>query len=175
MIPDAYVIMRSLFTMWKTEHSNVDNGGESKKFSHQMREKSIYNYLPTKLRECNVLSQVCLSTRGIPCHHYPWYIEPRPTGTPPLYRAPALPPVQGFPRHVQTSSRWTSLCRNPLDIFKLVHYEARMVGKRVVGVLLECFLVFKVTMSNKNKDSLKQYAINFFTEQESASKKEVIS
>ena len=26
-------------------------------------------------------------------------------------------------------------------MFKLVHYEARTVGKRVVGILLECFLV----------------------------------
>ena len=28
----------------------------------------------------------------------------------------------------------------PLDMFKLVHYEAGMIGKWAVGILLECFL-----------------------------------
>ena len=32
-------------------------------------------------------------------------------------------------------------CTEPTDMFALVHYEADMVGKRTVGILLECFLV----------------------------------
>ena len=31
----------------------------------------------------------------------------------------------------------------PPDMFKLVHYEACTVGKRAVGILLECFLFTK--------------------------------
>ena len=54
-----------------------------------------------------------------------------------LYRARAPPPhtmppprVQG-PGHVQTFSNWNSLYRNPLPkhMFKIVHFEAHMVGK----------------------------------------------
>ena len=29
-----------------------------------------------------------------------------------------------------------------LDMFELVHYEAHTVGKRAVGILLKCLLVF---------------------------------
>ena len=47
----------------------------------------------------------------------------------------------GTPRHIQTCSTWTSLYRDPLDIFKLVHYEPCTVYKWAVGISLECFLV----------------------------------
>ena len=53
-----------------------------------------------------------------------------------------------LPRYVQTCSTLTSLYRACLlykdllpDMFKRVHYEARMVGKHMVGILLDCFLV----------------------------------
>ena len=32
----------------------------------------------------------------------------------------------------------------PLDMFKLLHYKARTIGKRVGGIQLECFLVVEV-------------------------------
>ena len=41
----------------------------------------------------------------------------------------------GNPRHVQLVQA------GPL-MFKLVHYEALMVGKWAIGILLECLLVF---------------------------------
>ena len=52
----------------------------------------------------------------------------------PLYRAWPWPTlhrasVPGPPRQVQTCSGWTSLHRNPLDMFKLVHHVVRTVRK----------------------------------------------
>ena len=57
---------------------------------------SFYNP-PTKLRECNVFSHVCLLVSvfrrtgevGCLCNHYPWCNEPHHEGTP-LYTALAL-------------------------------------------------------------------------------------
>ena len=43
--------------------------------------------------------------------------------------------VQGPPQRVQTCSTWTALYTEP------PRHERRMVGRRAVGVLLECFLV----------------------------------
>ena len=36
----------------------------------------------------------------------------------------------------------------PMDMFKLIHYEACMIGKRVVCSLLECFLVSCIANTN---------------------------
>ena len=56
---------------------------------------------PTKLRECNVFSCVCLSVHsGSPCGDYPWCIGNHCTGIPPDL-------------HVQTCLTWTSLYRDP--------------------------------------------------------------
>ena len=38
--------------------------------------------------------------------------------------------------------------------FKLVHYEAHAVGKRAVGMLLECFLILFVKIKTRNYSSL---------------------
>ena len=58
------------------------------------------------------------------------------------------PPVRVPPQHIQTCSAWTSLYREPSaplpDMFKHLHYEARTVGKQVVRILPECFLVIIV-------------------------------
>ena len=89
--------------------------------------------LPTKLRDGYVFSRVCLSVilftgRGIPCDHYPQFIGPHHTVTPPNTHTPDIAPHgTGTPP--------------PPDMFKLVHYAARTVGKRTVGILQECFLV----------------------------------
>ena len=73
----------------------------------------MHHYLlPSKLRESNVFSHVCLS-----------FFCPHGGGVP----------------TAQDPSRFL---HRPLDKFKLVHYEARTVGKRAVGILLECFLVY---------------------------------
>ena len=42
------------------------------------------------------------------------------------------------------------LCPAP-NMVKLVHYEARTVGKRVVGILLECFLLRCLCVADKLK------------------------
>ena len=80
-----------------------------------------FYHLPTKLHEGNVFSHVCLSF----CHsvHRGSHVTHGPAQGP-LCPGP-LPPCT-----------WT-----PPDIFKLVHYETRMVGQRAIRILLECFLV----------------------------------
>ena len=55
------------------------------------------------------------------------------TGAPIALRR--VPSVQG-PCPPSPHRTWT-----PAEIFKLVHYETRMVGKRAIRILLECFLV----------------------------------
>ena len=46
-----------------------------------------------------------------------------------MYRALVLVP-----------SLYRNTPRSDMNVFKLVHYEARMVGKQVVGILVEYFL-----------------------------------
>ena len=71
-----------------------------------------YYRLPTKLRESNVFSRMCLSlclfTEGVGSCTVQFG----------LYCTPPRP-----------------------DIFKLVPYEACTASKRAVGILLECFFV----------------------------------
>ena len=44
------------------------------------------------------------------------------------------------PRHVQLGPHCTGSSPSPLsNMFKLVYYEARMVDKQAVSILLECF------------------------------------
>ena len=52
---------------------------------------------------------------------------------------PQLPPPDMGPHCTGMPS--PGLGPIPLDIFKLVHYEVCIVDKRVVHILLECFLV----------------------------------
>ena len=56
--------------------------------------------------------------------------------------------IQGPPGPTPPNLYGTSLHRDPqgwptptLDKFKLLHYEARVVGKRAIRIILECFLV----------------------------------
>ena len=70
-----------------------------------------------------------------------WYhCLPRPRG--------ASPPNSPALGHFQTFSAWTLLYKDPPYMFKLVHYEARTVGKRAVCILLECFLVYSTGYTN---------------------------
>ena len=55
------------------------------------------------------------------------------------YNVPA--PCRGHTGHIQTSSEWAPLYRDPPAMYKLIHHEPFMVGKWVVGTLLENFLV----------------------------------
>ena len=74
-------------------------------------------------------------------------LELRIQEPPSLHKAP--PPVQGSSRpttsgifkRVQLGPHCTGT--PPPHMFKLVHYEARMVGRLPVGILLECFLVWR--------------------------------
>ena len=98
---------------------------------------------PTECRRqcfqwCKCLS-VCLSTGGGLCT-----VAWPPLCTEPLvysylYRAQASLCTR-TPRHVQSCSNWTSLQWTP-DMFKLVYFTARTVGKQVVGIRLKCLLV----------------------------------
>ena len=48
----------------------------------------------------------------------------------------------------------------PPDIFKFTHYEARAVGKRAVGIPLECFLVvFVSTLKVNSRFVLEQFHV----------------
>ena len=82
-----------------------------------------FTFYPRQLSgEGNVFSLVCLSVHkggGIMC-------PIRTLALPPLYRA--LCP-----------SLYKALAPS-LDVFKLVHYVARSVGKRGVGIRLKCLL-----------------------------------
>ena len=96
---------------------------------------------PTKLRKGNVFSRVCLSTTRGGGFYVPITRD--------AYRPPPLTgPVPGpsvykgsQTRHLVHGPSTSSPKQEPPDIFKLFHYEAHTVGKRVVGILLECFLV----------------------------------
>ena len=82
--------------------------------------KSLFYDRPlTKLWEGNVFSRVCLS-------FCPWGGE--------VYHVTIT--------HDAYKDFTTK--EQPLHFFKFVHYEARPVGKRVVGILLEYFLVFRI-------------------------------
>ena len=79
-------------------------------------------------REGKVFSHVCHSVhKGEGGTHCTWSQS----------CAPAPPPPDMF-KLVQLSPYCT---RTPPNIFKLVQYKARKVGKRAVGILLECFLL----------------------------------
>ena len=82
-----------------------------------------------------VCLSLCLPKReGSPCDYYPWCIRPDHIRTPWSHS-----PVQGPPdmfKPVQLGPH----CTPPPDIFKLIHYEVRTVGKWAVGILLECLL-----------------------------------
>ena len=84
--------------------------------SHTLND--LYYRTPTKLWEDNAFSHVCLSlcsqTGGDPC------TGPNPS-IPDLFILDLT--VQGSPGHVQTCSTWTSLYRDPPDMFKLVHWH----------------------------------------------------
>ena len=88
-------------------------------------------------------------------------VSVRPQGDP-------MWPLPMMQRHVQTCLTWTSLHRDPPprtfsnlfkldltvqgpraspDMFKLIHYEACMVGNRAVSILPECFLVYNEIIS----------------------------
>ena len=100
---------------------------------------------PTKLREGNVFSRVCHSVnRGGGPHvsitHDALNLTIRNpqsphTGTPPHMNMFKL--VQLGPHSILSSP-----LPPPPDMFKLIHYGARTAGKRAVGILFECFLVF---------------------------------
>ena len=92
--------------------------------------KGIFYRPPTKLREGDVFSRVCHYVQeGSPCDHYPW---PLPQASPyrdlrgPYCTGTHLGPTTPAPEHI-----------------KFVHYEAHAVGKRAVGILPECILVFQ--------------------------------
>ena len=78
----------------------------------------------------------------------------------PTIKAPA-------PRHVQTCSTWISMYRDSLplsDMFKLIHYETRTVGKRVVRIRLKClfpirnwFITNRVNSPNGSLNSIQTY------------------
>ena len=92
--------------------------------------------LPMKMREGNVFSHACLSVilfTGSQAH----------SPTPPPCPGPQSCPL---PWRVQTYSNWTSLYKDtlPQNVFKIIHYEARTVSKRAVGIRLECLLVYVV-------------------------------
>ena len=93
--------------------------------------------LPTKLREGNVFSHVCLSF----CSQVAG--SPHPSS-----------PVQGFslapPRHLQLRPHYT---RIPIPPFKFVPYKAQTVGKRAVNTLLKCLLV-RIKIQHKDKEAL---------------------
>ena len=63
----------------------------------------------------------------------------------PLYRPPLATPAPGMFKLDQLGSYFTEATITPPpphpDMFKLVHYEALMVGKRAADILLKCFLV----------------------------------
>ena len=84
----------------------------------------VVNAITARQRSCG---KVMFSVMSVCSHHGP---HPYPS----VYRALVLT--------VQTCSTRTSLNRaHPLDMFRPLHYEARTVGKRPVGIPLECFLV----------------------------------
>ena len=93
----------------------------------------IYYHPPTKLREGNVFSRVCVCVCVF--SEGEWDQGPDPATS----KAPQSP-LQGFAPlgHVQTCSTWTPL---PPDIVKLIHYETRTVGERALGILLKCLVV----------------------------------
>ena len=72
-------------------------------------------------------------------------------GPPPL--AQVLPlcrnPQDLAPRTYSNLFNLDLTIQGPPDMFKLVHYEAHTVCKRVVSILLECFLVL-LTNSSTN-------------------------
>ena len=107
--------------------------------------------LPTKFREGNVFSRVCLSTDGeVPYDHYRWCIQR------PLALSPDMGPHCTGNRHVDMGPHCTGTLfhTHKRDLFKLVHLktpqswhlanEARTVDKRVACILLECLLVFGI-------------------------------
>ena len=57
-------------------------------------------------------------------------------------------------RNVQTCLIWISLYREPSDTVKFVQYEKHTVGKRAVGILLQCFLVFRYIHTNSERHVL---------------------
>ena len=118
---------------------------------------------PTKFRVGNVFSHVCLSF----CLQWVWgggvlTVQGSGSSSPSPYRVlapaftlvrvPALDPCLHPSGHVQTCSTWTTLYRySPPDMFKFVH--KKHVGKRVVGILLECFPVFVGLCSSQCPDN----------------------
>ena len=109
---------------------------------------------PTKLREGNVFSRVCLwviiTWWGIPCDHYLWcIIGSHHKGTPLQDMGPHC---TGIPDPSTSDTRWPQLetCLNLFTwgphhwCWNLVATEACMVGKRAVRTLLECFLVILI-------------------------------
>ena len=117
----------------------------------------FYYRPPTKLEEGNVFNRVRPSAilsreGGVPCDHYHGTLDLTTQG--PL--GPLCPPsCTGTPwpwprpdmfKLVQLRPHCTGI---PLDMFKLVHYEAHMVGKWVVGILLECFLLTMYWQASK--------------------------
>ena len=92
---------------------------------------------PIKLREDNVFSRVCQSVcskRGVPCDYYPWCIGPPYTSTPPqtcsnLFNLDLT--VQGHPP--------SHPVQGPLPP------SSSTVGKRMVRILLKCFLVISIS------------------------------
>ena len=74
-------------------------------------------------------------SKGVPCtgpQPHPLSREPWPSHPPPspLYKAPAHPSLPGM--------------------FRLVHYKARTVGKRVLDIRVKCLLILLIfTLTNK--------------------------
>ena len=118
---------------------------------------SCRQFLPSanELRKGNVFTVVCLSVhrgRWSPCHHYPWCICPHCTGSllalDPSRNGTWGPP--GLPQLVTSGDHhWRPVQTCSLDLtvqsphwyWHLIATKACTVGRRVVHILLECFLV----------------------------------
>ena len=99
---------------------------------------------PKKLREGNLFIGVCLSVHGVRVRgrRFLWRSQPQPPpvqgfdSNPPLYRPLSLPP-----KHVKICSTWIPLPL-PQDMLTCSLCSPHTsIGKRVVGIFLECSLV----------------------------------
>ena len=126
----------------------------------------IYFYhLPINMRKGNVFSHVCPSVNysihgaGVPVQGFasprtgPW-LQPLSVQDPCPYHTPLPGPALHPDMFI--------LVRLP-NMFKLVHYEARTVGKPVVGIRLKCLLLYLYDCSVKYspliEDLLRNYMI----------------
>ena len=124
---------------------------------------------PTKLREGNVFSSVCLSRRGVPCDHYPlkhWTSLYRTPLSPALPLPPDMEPHWKllhtsdiwWPLMVTCSNLYTSGTPTSADIWWLLSTYGQC--KPVVRILLHP----AETLNNADKcDAIKSFWLDFIT------------